>query len=244
MEFKGKKVVITGGARGIGKEIGRQFKKKGARIAIIDLDDVKTDCELFYQGDIAQEENLKEFVRIVIDKFEHIDYLINNACLSKKGLLSNCGFNDFNYVLKVGVTAPYFLTKLFLPYFNKGSAIVNISSTRAFMSQPDTESYSAAKGGIIALTHAMAISLAGKVRVNSIAPGWIDTARQNNRWSDADRKQHPVKRIGKVDDIAHAVMFLCHEKSGFITGQNLIIDGGMSRLMIYHNDYGWIYEGN
>jgi len=244
MEFKDKKVVITGGARGIGKEIGRQFKNKGARIAIIDLDDVKTDCELFYQGDIAQEENLKEFVRIVIDKFEYIDYLINNACLSKKGLLSNCGFSDFNYVFKVGVTAPYFLTKLFLPYFNKGAAIVNISSTRAFMSQPDTESYSAAKGGIIALTHAMAISLAGKVRVNSIAPGWIDTARQNNRWCDADRRQHPVKRIGKVDDIAHAVMFLCHEKSGFITGQNLIIDGGMSRLMIYHNDYGWIYEGN
>jgi NAD(P)-dependent dehydrogenase (short-subunit alcohol dehydrogenase family) len=112
------------------------------------------------------------------------------------------------------------------------------------MSQPDTESYSTAKGGIVALTHAMAVSLAGKVRVNSVYPGWIDTSKDNNNWTDADRKQHPVKRIGKVEDIAHAVPFLCNEKSGFITGENLVVDGGMSRLMVYHNDYNWIYKGD
>ncbi|MDD3656264.1 MAG: SDR family oxidoreductase [Atribacterota bacterium] len=244
MKFNNKKVVITGGSRGIGEAIGREFKKEGARVAVIDKEDTQTDWEIFYQGDIADEKDLIKFTRVVREQFKKIDYLINNACLSKNGLLSNCSFTDFNYVLKVDVAAPYILTKLFLPFFNRGAAIINISSTRAFMSQPDTESYSTAKGGIVALTHAMAVSLAGKVRVNSVYPGWIDTSKDNNNWTDADRKQHPVKRIGKVEDIAHAVPFLCNEKSGFITGENLVVDGGMSRLMVYHNDYNWIYKGD
>ncbi|MDF2513123.1 MAG: putative oxidoreductase [Herbinix sp.] len=176
----------------------------------------------------------------MVEKFSGIDYLINNACLSKKGILSDCSYEDFNYVLRIGVTAPYQLAKLFLPYFNKKAGIVNISSTRAFMSQEDTESYTAAKGGITALTHALSVSLSGKVRVNSIAPGWIDTLEET--WSKEDQEQHPVKRIGRPVDIAKMAMFLCSEDSGFITGENITIDGGMTKNMIYHNDLGWTYN--
>ena len=242
MEFKDKKVVITGGIRGIGREIAEEFKKRGARIAVIDKENNDLEWEVFYKGDISEEETLVKFSDIVLKEFEKIDYLINNACLSKKGLLSNCSFEDFNYVLKVGVIAPYILTKLFLNQFNPNAAVVNISSTRALMSQPDTESYSAAKGGISALTHAMAISLSGKVRVNSISPGWINTSGKYENFSKSDHKQHPVKRIGKVCDISNIALFLCSEKSSFINGENITVDGGISKLMIYHDEFGWKYE--
>ncbi len=241
MNFTDKIVVITGGANGIGRNMVQEFMAAGAKAAVIDADPKGAACDLYYQGDIAEEKNLEQFVSQVITKYEKIDYLINNACLSRKGILSACGFEDFNYVLKVGVTAPYMLTRLFLKYFNKNGAVVNISSTRAAMSQADTESYSAAKGGIAALTHAMAISLAGKVRVNSVSPGWIDTARSGQ--SREDKEQHPVKRIGEPYDITRTVMFLCSEDSGFITGENITVDGGMTKRMIYHNDDGWKYGG-
>lgn len=241
MSYQDKVVVITGGANGIGKCMVEEFGKEGAKVAVIDLDDHGVDCDFYYCGDIAKEEDLSGFADQVIQRYTKIDYLINNACLSRKGILSGCSYEDFNYVLRVGVSAPYQLTKLLLPYFNEKAAIVNISSSRAFMSQEDTESYTAAKGGITALTHALAVSLAGKVRVNSIAPGWIDTA--DGTWSKEDLDQHPVKRIGKPADIAKMAMFLCSESAGFITGENILVDGGMSKQMIYHNDYGWNYEG-
>jgi NAD(P)-dependent dehydrogenase (short-subunit alcohol dehydrogenase family) len=134
------------------------------------------------------------------------------------------------------------LAKLFAPHFADGAAIVNIASTRAFASQSDTESYSAAKGGVIALTHALAISLAGKVRVNAISPGWINN-HPEEKFSAADHRQQPVGRIGKPQDIARAARFLCSADAGFITGQNLMIDGGMSKLMVYHGDGGWSFAG-
>ena len=140
----------------------------------------------------------------------------------------------------VGVTAPFFLTKQLMPYFAPGASIINISSSRDRMSQPQTESYTAAKGGISALTHAMAISLAGKVRVNSISPGWIDTYDSN--ITGADALQQPVGRVGKPEDIAELALFLCSEKAGFITGENICVDGGMTKLMIYHGEHGWSYE--
>jgi NAD(P)-dependent dehydrogenase (short-subunit alcohol dehydrogenase family) len=240
MKFKDKTAIVTGGAKGLGRCIAETFMKEGARVAVIDKDESSLHCELFFRGDIADEETLRVFAEQAADKMGGVDYLINNACLSRGGLLSGCGYEDFLYVQKVGVVAPYLLTMLLLPHFKPRAAIVNISSTRAVMSQPDTESYSAAKGGISALTHALAVSLAGRVRVNSISPGWIDTT--DTDFPTQDHIQHPAGRIGTPADIARLTLFLCSENSGFITGENITVDGGMTRLMIYHGDQGWKYE--
>ena len=148
-----------------------------------------------------------------------------------------CIRDRFQYALSVGVTAPFYLSKLFAQHFAPGGVIINISSSRDRMSQPQTESYTAAKGGIAALTHALAVSLAGRVRVNSISPGWIDTAYRVYEGPDA--MQQPAGRVGNPMDIAHMVLFLCSDKAGFITGENICIDGGMTRQMIYHGDWGW-----
>lgn len=231
---KPKVAVVTGGARGIGKAICDAFIEHGVSVCIIDREDND-----YFVGDMADETVLRNFASKVISDYGTIDYLINNACLSRGGL-NSCSYEDFNYVLRVGITAPFFLSRLFLEHFNSLACIVNISSTRSQMSQADTESYTAAKGGITALTHAMAITLAGKVRVNSISPGWIDTT--NTQFDGSDASQHPVGRVGIPADIVHAVMFLCDPKSGFITGQNITVDGGMTKLMVYHNDFGWSYK--
>jgi NAD(P)-dependent dehydrogenase (short-subunit alcohol dehydrogenase family) len=258
MNFKNKVCVITGAANGIGLCIINEFAKRGTKVAFIDRDKPAGDKALggimasggeglFICGDIAEKDVLENFARQVIDTFGRVDYLINNACLSRKGILSGCDYDDFNYVLKVGVTAPYMLAKLFRDHFNPGGAIVNISSTRRLMSQQDTESYTAAKGGISALTHALAVSLAEKVRVNSISPGWIDVSANDDpdfecKHSLADKLQHPARRVGRPMDIAQAVMFLCDEENSFITGQNITVDGGMTKLMIYSGDDGWEYN--
>ena len=168
--FTNKVVVVTGGAQGIGRCIVEEFKKAGARVCVIDMQDGD-----HFVGDIADKQTLEKFAQEVISKYKHVDYLINNALPIMRGI-DGCSYEEFQYALSVGVTAPFYLTKLFAPVFNEGAAIVNISSSRDRMSQPQTESYTAAKGGIAALTHALAVSLAGKVRVNSISPGWIDTA--------------------------------------------------------------------
>jgi len=222
---------VTGGASGIGKSIVSEFIKAGARVCIIDKKE-----NPYFTGDLANEDTLLAFADKVISEHGRIDCLINNAMLSKGGL-NDCSYQDFNYVLRVGISAPYLLTKLFMEHFGPGASIVNISSSRDRMSQPNTESYSAAKGGIAALTHAMAVSLAGKVRVNSISPGWIDT--DFKLYSGSDALQHPAGRVGHPLDIAHMVLYLCSEKAGFITGENICIDGGMTRQMIYHGDFGW-----
>lgn len=231
---KPKVAVVTGGARGIGKAICDAFAEKGVAVCTIDLLDND-----YFVGDIADENTLRRFAAKVISDYGAIDYLINNACLSRGGL-NTCSYDDFNYVLRVGVTAPFFLTQLFQEHFNAQACIVNISSTRHLMSQADTESYTAAKGGISALTHAMAVTLAGKARVNAISPGWIDTTGAAFKGPDAD--QHPAGRVGTPADIVHAAMFLCSPESSFITGQDIAIDGGMTKLMVYHNDFGWTYD--
>ena len=154
--------------------------------------------------------------------------------------IRDCSYDEFQYALAVGVTAPFYLAKLFAPYFREGGSIINISSSRDRMSQPQTESYTAAKGGIAALTHALAVSLAGKVRVNSISPGWINTSE--TVYTGADAAQQPCGRVGSPADIANMVLFLCSERAGFITGENICIDGGMTKLMIYHGDHGWTFN--
>ena len=233
--FKHKVAVVTGGARGIGRAIAEEFRREGARVCVIDL--LEND---YYVGDLADQTVLEDFTRKVISDYGHVDYLINNALPLMKGI-DQCGYEEFNYALRVGVTAPFYLTKLFVPHFAPGSAIVNISSSRDRMSQPQTESYTAAKGGIAALTHAMAVSLADRVRVNSISPGWIDTG--GTAYTGPDALQQPAGRVGNPLDIANMVLYLCSDKAGFITGENICIDGGMTRQMIYHNDFGWTLQG-
>lgn len=195
---------------------------------------------MYYVGDISKKEVLKAFSKKVIEQYGKVDCLINNALPIMRGI-DTCTFEEFNYALQVGVTAPFYLAKLFKSVFAPGASIINISSSRDRMSQPNTESYTAAKGGIAALTHALAVSLAGKVRVNSISPGWIDT--DFTEYTGPDATQQLVNRVGNPLDIANMVLFLCSDKAGFITGENVCIDGGMTRQMIYHNDYGWKLEG-
>ena len=233
-EFKDKVVVVTGGANGIGKCIAEEFCKQGAVVEVID----KTPGE-HYVGDISDKNVLEDFADRVINKHGRVDILINNALPVMKGI-DACSYEEFQYALAVGVTAPFYLAKLFAPYFAEGASIINISSSRDRMSQPQTESYTAAKGGISALTHALAVSLSGKVRVNSISPGWIDTSYKVYEGPDAI--QQPAGRVGNPMDIANTVLFLCSGKAGFITGENICVDGGMTKLMVYHGDNGWKLE--
>ena len=207
-EFKNKVVVVTGGAQGIGKCICEEFEKAGAKVCMIDLQD-----NAYFKGNLADKQDLEAFANKVIEDHGHVDYLINNAAPLSKGI-TDCTYEEFCYALNVGVTAAFYLSKLFKPYF--------------------------AKGGIHALTHALAVSLAGKVRVNSISPGWIDTAYKE--YEGADAIQQPVGRVGNPLDIANMVLYLCSDMAGFITGENVCIDGGMTKQMIYHDDCGWKFS--
>ena len=229
--FRDKVVVITGGAAGIGKCIAEEFEKQGAHVCIIDVTEGP-----HYVGDIAEQATLEGFAQTVIDKFGRVDVLVNNAPPSFIGI-DACSYEQFQRSLAIGVTAPFYLSKLFAPYFSQGASIINISSSRDRMSQPQSESYTAAKGGIAALTHALAVSFAGKVRVNSVSPGWIDTAY--TVYEGPDAIQQPAGRVGNPLDIANMVLFLASDKAGFITGENICIDGGQTKLMIYHGDHGW-----
>ena len=233
-DFTGKVAVVTGGAQGIGKCICEEFRKAGATVCIIDL--LEND---YFTGDLSQKETLEAFTEKVIADYGRVDFLINNAAPKMCGVEAG-SYEDFEYALRVGVTAPFYLSKLFAPYFAEGASIANISSSRDRMSQPQTESYTAAKGGISALTHALAVSFGGKVRVNSVSPGWIDTAY--TVYHGADALQQPAGRVGNPMDIAGMVLYLCSPLAGFITGENICIDGGMTKQMIYHGDHGWKLE--
>ena len=233
-EFSGKVVVVTGGAGGIGRCICEEFAKEGAVVCPIDVQE-----NPYFTGDVGDRATLERFAAKVIADHGRVDVLVNNAPPQMKGIL-DCTWEDFTRALDVGVTAAFYLTKLFLPHFAPGASVLNISSSREGMSQPFTESYTAAKGGIGALTHALAVSLRGKVRVNAIRPGWIDTAY--TVYEGPDAAQQPAGRVGHPRDIAHMALFLASEKAGFITGESIAIDGGMTRQMIYHGDHGWLLE--
>lgn len=234
MRFQNKVAIVTGGARGIGASIAQAFRKEGARVYTIDL---VPPADLI--GDLGRQKDLEALAATILEQEIGIDYLIHNAPPLMKGL-DTASYQDFSQALQVGVTAPFYLTKLLTDRLNPGASIVMMSSSRARMSQAQTETYSAAKGGLAALTHALAISLSGKARVNSISPGWIDTSDQT--WGAPDHQQHPVGRIGQPTDVANLVLFLCSDQASFITGEDITIDGGMSRLMIYNDDQGWTYR--
>ena len=233
--FKDKVVIVTGGANGIGKCIADEFRAQGAHVHVIDKQEGN-----HFVGDISKQEVLEAFVADVLAKHDRVDCIINNALPLMKGI-DECSYEEFQYALSVGVTAPFYLVKLLMPYLAIGASVVNISSSRDRMSQPQTESYTAAKGGIAALTHALAVSLAGRARVNSISPGWIDTSY--TVYEGPDAIQQPAGRVGNPMDIANMVLFLCSDKAGFITGENICIDGGMTKQMIYHGDCNWIMKG-
>lgn len=233
-DFEGKVAVVTGGARGIGACIAKRLSEAGAAVCVIDL--LPNE---YFVGDLADKETLERFANKVIAEYGRIDILVNNAAPLSRGIEA-CSYEDFEYAQRVGVTAPFYLAKLFMPYFAPGASIVNISSSRDRMSQAQTESYTAAKGGISALTHALAVSLAGRVRVNSISPGWIDNGYRVYEGADAD--QQPCGRVGNPDDIANMVLYLSSDLAGFITGENICIDGGMTHQMIYHGDHGWVLD--
>ena len=235
MEYKDKVVIVTGGAQGIGKCIAEEFRKQGALVEVID----KQEGQNHFVGDLSNRYAIEEFTKLVIEKYGKVDFIVNNALPLMKGI-DECSYEEFEYALKVGVTAPFYMVKLLKDHLAEGASIVNISSSRDRMSQPQTESYTAAKGGITALTHALAVSLAGKARVNSISPGWIDT--DYKVYEGPDAYQQPAGRVGNPLDIANMVLFLCSKKAGFITGENICIDGGMTRQMIYHGDCGWKLE--
>lgn len=230
-EFKDKVAIVTGGAQGIGMCIADEFRRAGAHVYVIDKQEGN-----HYVGDISDKNVLESFVQEILSKHNNVDFIINNAIPMTKGL-DECSYEEFQYALSVGVTAPFYLVKLLKDNLADEASIINISSSRDRMSQPQTESYTAAKGGIAALTHALAVSLAGKARVNSISPGWIDTSY--TIYEGADAIQQPAGRVGNPMDIANMVLFLCSEKAGFITGENICIDGGMTKHMIYHGDNGW-----
>jgi NAD(P)-dependent dehydrogenase (short-subunit alcohol dehydrogenase family) len=255
--YKGKVVLITGGAQGIGLGMGQAFAREGATVIIADCDEEagteaveklkqeKLNVQ-FELCDVSLENQIVALFKTLGKTHQKLDALVNNAGtgFQKPVPLEDLLASDFDRILAVNLRGPLLCTKYALPLLEKSQApaVLNISSTRAFMSEPDTFGYSASKGGLEALTHSLAISLAEKrIRVNAIAPGWIETGpweKKSKRYvpkhSQADKEQHLVGRVGEPEDIADAALFLCSEKAGFITGQHLIIDGGMTVKMIYH----------
>jgi len=251
MDFKNKTVIVTGGAQGIGKAIAKMFLLKGAWVSSWDIDqEALTECKnewknfpSFFpcQCDVSNPENIKNSVSLLAQKRQSIDILINNAGISNNKPIEELKPDEWDRVLNVNLKSIYLMVHSCLSYLLPGSVIINLASTRAFMSESNTEAYSASKGGVIALTHALAISLASKkVRVNSISPGWIETRdwkkesqRETPILKTIDHQQHPAGRVGIPEDIAHACLFLSSSEASFITGANLIVDGGMTVKMIY-----------
>lgn len=252
MRFLNKVVIVTGGGQGIGACIAQSYAKEGAYVVIAEIDEeagVENETSItdlggnacFLQTDVSNEESVQAMVGQVLNRFGHIDILINNAAVDAKGTLFTRTIEEWSNVLAVNITGPYICTKHIAPYMKgEGSSIINIVSTRALMSEPNTEPYSASKGALLALTHSLANSLSPKIRVNAISPGWIDVSQWKKKKDrkfihlrDKDHSQHLVGRIGVPEDIAKACLFLTSDEAGFITGSNFIIDGGMTVKMIY-----------
>ncbi|MBS4537616.1 SDR family oxidoreductase [Clostridium sp. D2Q-11] len=253
MRFKDMVVLVTGGAQGIGMNTTYAFGKEGAKVYFIDVDEEAGREHLeyllkegipavFYEADVSNEKDVREIIEDIVAKEGVIDILVNNAAIIDRKSILDRSVKEWERIISVNLTGPYICSRYTIPHMNEGGSIVNISSTRALMSEKNTEPYSASKGGIKALTHSLAVSLSEKkIRVNCISPGWIDVSswkkkdeREQEELTEQDHKQHPVNRVGIPKDISEGIMYLCdNEKAGFITGQNITIDGGMTVKMIY-----------
>ncbi len=260
--FAGRTLIVTGGAGGIGRAIVTAALNRGMHVVALDrdaanaarleasLDAAALERLSLVSGDVGNQDIRREtIVRALAAGGGEIHCLVNNVGFSRRGILSDARAADVLEVLTAGPVAAYDLARLMLPHLGAAAAIVNIASSRAFQSQRDGETYAMAKGALTALTHALAASLAGRCRVNSVSPGWIDTTgwhaddhSETPRHSAADRLQHSSGRVGCPEDIARAVLFLLDPANSFINGQNLTVDGGMGKLMIYHDDEGWSYQ--
>lgn len=245
--------LISGGAQGIGKGIAAHFVALGMPVAILDIDAEagrETEAELsatgpvcFVEGDVGDEAAVKQAVATVLDRYGKLDVLINNAGIGTptNAPVEKLALADWERVIRTNLTGYFLLSKYAVPHLRQQQgAIINIASTRAVQSEPHTEAYATSKGGVVALTHALAASLGPDIRVNCISPGWIEVGdwqksshRRQPQHRDVDHAQHFVGRIGQPQDIAALAAFLVSEQAGFISGQNFIADGGMTRKMIY-----------
>ena len=245
-----KNIIVTGSAQGIGKIISLQLLQKGFCVSVFEIDEeaieefrneASSGNIAFFSTDVSDEESVQKSVAASFKRFGNISGLINNAAIQIDKPVTELTLDEWNRVIGTNLTGAFLCAKHTAPFLkNSNGSIVNISSTRAFQSEPNTEAYSASKGGILALTHALAMSLAPEIRVNCISPGWIDVSGIKKKskanqieLSEVDHLQHPAGRVGKPADITNMVLFLLNPENDFITGQNFIIDGGMTKKMIY-----------
>ena len=254
--FKNKTAIVTGGGQGIGKAIVQAFSHHEARVVIAEKDEEagrevvewlsakggNKEALHFVRCDVSNEEDVKRLMEEASLKYGRIDYLVNNAGLSRFKPFPELSVEEWDEVLNTNLRGAFLCAKYAAPYLKKTQkgVIINIASTRAIMSEPHSEAYAASKGGLVALTHALALSLGPEVRVNAISPGWIEvrdwkkkSQREKVHHSKDEDRQHPAGRVGEPEDIGRAVVFLCSGEAGFITGQNIVIDGGMTKKMIY-----------
>jgi NAD(P)-dependent dehydrogenase (short-subunit alcohol dehydrogenase family) len=253
MDWNDRVVIVTGGGQGIGRVLSHAFAKKGVIVYIADVDkEAGEECQrwieaeggqaFFVPVDVSREEEVQSLMACVEREQGKLNVLVNNAAIMRNGPIEKLSLEDWNRVIGVNLTGAFLCAKYGVPLLRKGEdpVIIQIASTRALMSEPHTEAYSASKGGILALTHALAVSLGPEIRVNAVSPGWIDVSpwqksskRQPETLREIDHAQHPVGRVGRPDDIAQAVLFLASKEAGFMTGANIVVDGGMTVKMIY-----------
>ena len=234
-----KTATVTGGGHGIGKGIVKKLLQEQCKVIVLDsntgyLLELKNEYPQVETllCDVGNPNEVQQAMKQIESLFGKIDYVVNNAGISVFEPIETLSVEMWNRILSVNLSSMFYMVKFGKPLFSDSSAIVNIASTRALMSEPDGEAYGASKGGIVALTHALAVSLGPKTRVNCVSPGWIEVNNYEN-LSEADHTQHPVGKVGKEEDIAETVWFLLSDKAAFITGQNIVVDGGMTKKMIY-----------
>ena len=240
-----RRVFITGGAEGIGKAIVEAFCLSGDQVAFCDINETagqetaKATGSIFHKVDVSDKDALESCIQRILSEWNDIDIIVNNVGISQFSSITETSVEDFDKILSINLR-PVFITSRLLAIHRKEQSspnpygrIINICSTRYLMSEPGSEGYAASKGGIYSLTHALALSLSEwNITVNSIAPGWIQT-HDYDQLQPEDHSQHPSRRVGKPEDIARMCLFLCEENNDFINGENITIDGGMTKKMIY-----------